>query len=59
MEEQKRLVDLGRIRFDYMREMVAVMEDLDADKVIACWPTVEEEGIQPAERFVRRSANGS
>ena len=51
MEEQKILVDLGRIRFDYTREMVAVMEDLAADKVIAWWPTVGEEGIQPAERL--------
>ena len=44
--------DLGRIRFDYAGEMVAIMEDLDADKVIACWPKVGEAGIQPAERFV-------
>lgn len=28
------------------------MEDLEADKVIACWPKIGEAGIQPAERFV-------
>ena len=41
-----------RIRFDYAGEMVAIMEDLEADKVIACWPKIGEAGIQPAERFV-------
>ena len=44
--------DLGRIRFDYSGEMVAVMEDLKADSVIACWPKVGDAGIQPAEKFV-------
>eukprot|EP00435_Cladocopium_sp_Y103_P023053 s2813_g5.t1 len=44
--------DLGRIRFDYGGEMVSVMEELEADSVIACWPKVGEAGIQPAERFV-------
>eukprot|EP00435_Cladocopium_sp_Y103_P042417 s906_g11.t1 len=44
--------DLGRVRFDYSGEMVAVMEDLTADSVIACWPGVGEAGIQPAEKFV-------
>eukprot|EP00435_Cladocopium_sp_Y103_P034828 s532_g9.t1 len=44
--------DLGRIRFDYAGEMVAIMEDLQAESVIACWPQVGEAGIQPAERFV-------
>ena len=44
--------DLGRIRFDYTGEIVAVMEELDADSVIACWPKVGEAGIQPAEKFV-------
>ena len=28
------------------------MEDLEADKVIACGPKIGEAGIQPAERFV-------
>lgn len=44
--------DLGRIRFDYTGEIVAVMEELNAESVIACWPKVGEAGIQPAERFV-------
>lgn len=44
--------DLGRLRFDYAGEVVAVMEDLKAESVIACWPKVGEAGIQPAEKFV-------
>ena len=46
-------VDLGRVRFDYSGEPVAVMEDLDAASVIACWPKPGEAGIQPAARFVK------
>eukprot|EP00435_Cladocopium_sp_Y103_P072435 s132_g40.t1 len=48
--------DLGRVRFDYSGEMVAIMEDLTADSVIACWPGVGEAGIQPAEKFVTDEA---
>eukprot|EP00435_Cladocopium_sp_Y103_P067422 s217_g30.t1 len=59
LEEEKKVPplgrlrsDLGRIRFDYSGEVVAVMEDINAASVIACWPKVGEAGIQPAERFV-------
>eukprot|EP00435_Cladocopium_sp_Y103_P021347 s4041_g5.t1 len=59
MEEEQKIPpiaqlrdDLGRIRFDYGGEMVAIMEELDADSVIACWPKEGEAGIQPAESFV-------
>lgn len=44
--------NLGRVKFSYTGEIVAVMEDIDADSVIACWPKPGEAGIQPAERFV-------
>ena len=46
--------DLGRIRFDYAGDMVAVMEELEADKVIACWPPVGQPLDKPA--FNPRSA---
>ena len=44
--------NLGKVRFDYSGEIVQVMEDLEAESVISCWPKPGEVGIQPAERFV-------
>ena len=44
--------DLGRIRFDYSGEPVAIMEDLVAKDVIPCWPKPGQAGIQPASKFV-------
>ena len=45
--------DLGRVRFDYSGEPVAIMEELEAASVIACWPKPGEAGIQPAAKFVK------
>lgn len=36
--------NLSRARFDYTGEMAAIMEELEADKVIACWPAPGEAG---------------
>ena len=43
---------LKQARFDYAGEPVAVMEELEADKVIPCWPAPGEAAIQPAVNFV-------
>ena len=43
---------LKQARFDYAGEPVAVMEELEAAKVIPCWPRPGEAAIQPAINFV-------
>eukprot|EP00438_Fugacium_kawagutii_P025118 Skav230791 [mRNA] locus=scaffold312:65520:71347:+ [translate_table: standard] len=43
---------LKSARFDYQGEPVMVMEDLEADKVIAAWPKVGEAAIQDATSFL-------
>ena len=43
---------LKQARFDYAGEPVAVMEELEAAKVIPCWPAPGEAAIQPAVNFV-------
>lgn len=43
---------LKQARFDYAGEPVAVMEELEAAKVIPCWPRPGEAAIQPAVNFV-------
>eukprot|EP00435_Cladocopium_sp_Y103_P059207 s283_g21.t1 len=44
--------DLGRVRFDYGGEPVQYMEELEASKVIACWPKIGEAAVQDARLFV-------
>eukprot|EP00438_Fugacium_kawagutii_P016608 Skav236394 [mRNA] locus=scaffold29:273428:287604:+ [translate_table: standard] len=43
---------LRTARFDYQGEPVMVMEDLEADKVIAAWPRVGGAAIQDATSFL-------
>lgn len=43
---------IGCVRFDYSGEPVQYMENLIAEKVIACWPRPEEAAVQDAVKFV-------
>ena len=43
---------LGCARFDYAGEPVQYMEQLEASKVIPCWPKPGEAGIRDAREFV-------
>eukprot|EP00438_Fugacium_kawagutii_P029930 Skav232676 [mRNA] locus=scaffold698:314890:318958:+ [translate_table: standard] len=43
---------LRSVKFDYQGEPVMIMEDLEADKVIAAWPKVGEAAIQDAVDFL-------
>lgn len=46
------VTNLKQAKFDYAGEPVAVMEELEASKVILCWPAPGEAAIQPAVKFV-------
>lgn len=43
---------IGSVRFDYAGEPVHYMEELEAAKVIPCWPKPGEAAVQPAINFV-------
>ena len=43
---------IGCVRFDYSGESVQYIENLIAEKVIACWPRPEEAAVQDAVKFV-------
>ena len=44
--------DLSRKGMDYDGGSYVVMEDLEVEKVIACWPTKDAAAVQPITRFV-------
>ena len=46
------LAEIGKVKFDYGGEPVQYMEDLEAAKIIPCWPAVGEAAVQEARDFV-------
>ena len=46
------LGEIGKVKFDYGGEPVHYMEDLEASKIIPCWPKVGEAAVQDARNFV-------
>lgn len=44
--------EIGAVRFDYSGEPIQYMEELEAEKIIPCWPRPGEAGVQDARDFV-------
>ena len=47
------LKELTRKGMDYEGSTYVVMEDLDAEKIVACWPAKEAAAVQPITKFVK------
>jgi len=43
---------IGAVKFDYSGEPIQYMEELEAEKVLPCWPKLGEAGVQDARDFV-------
>ena len=44
--------ELREAKFDYAGEPILMMEDLDAEQVIAAWPAVGQAAVQEATAFL-------
>ena len=49
--------EIGAVRFDYSGEPIQYMEELEAEKVLPCWPRPGKAAVQNA-RYLRRCKLG-